>query len=117
MSLNILTISEVASKIKLKDIETTKKWLRNKNITIHKDCKQLFVYEIDVDTEIDKIKVLDLQKKFPNSWQEIYRKITDDFSVYEMVIHSLGLDVLSNPSTRLKPVNKKEHELYNKYKT
>jgi hypothetical protein len=117
MSLNILTINEVSSKIKRKDFDSTKRWLINKNIKIHKDGKQLFVYEIDVDVEIDKIKVKELQVQFPNSWQEIYKKISQDYSVYEMVIHSLGLDYLSQPSTKLRPINTTEKELYNKYKT
>ena len=117
MSLNILTIQEVSTKIKRKDFDSTKKWLFNKNIKIHKDGKQLFVYEIDVDVEIDKIKVKELRVQFPTTWQELYKKIARDYSVYEMVIHSLGIDYMSQPSTKLKPINTTDKELYNKYKT
>lgn len=117
MNLSILTIQEVGAKIKRKDFEATKKWLRNKNITIHKDGKQLFVYEIDVDTEIDKLKVIDLQKKYPDNWQEVYKKIAKEQSVYDMVLHSLGGVVFTRPTTRVHPINKKESEFLNKYKT
>ncbi len=117
MNLNILTIQEVACKIKRRNFKATKKWLQSKNITIHRDSKQLFVYEIDVDTEIDKMKVIDLQKKFPSNWQDVYKKIAKEESVYEMVLHSLGGAVFTRPTTKIKPINKTESDFLNKYKT
>lgn len=116
MSLNILTINEVSAKIKRKNFVSTKNWLLSNNITIHKEGKQLFVFEIDVDTHIDKKKVLELRRQFPNTWQEIYRKIVNDDAVYEMVIHSIGDEnIMLKPTTKIKPISATENELLKKY--
>ena len=116
-SLAILTISDVGPKIKKKDTEAIKKWLEKKNITIYKETKTHFVYEIDVDCEIDKIRVRDLRNKYPNNWKEIYKKITKDNSVYEMVVLSLGGEFIDKPMTKIKTRNAEEEALYKRYST
>jgi len=114
-SLSLLTIPEVALKIKFKDFDATKKWLQQKNITILRDRKPYMVYEIDVDCEIDKGYVKDLRRKYPNDWEEIYKKIAKDDSVYEMVVLSLSGEVRSKPMTKIRPSNVTEHALLKKY--
>ena len=114
-SLAILTISDVGPKIKKKDTEAIKKWLEKKNITIYKETKTHFVYEIDVDCEIDKIRVRDLRNKYPNNWKEIYKKITKDNSVYEMVVLSLGGEFIDKPMTKIKTRNAVEDALFKRY--
>lgn len=113
-SLGILTILEVGQKIKLSDFDAIKRWLVKKGITIYKETKVNFVYEIDVDVEIDKIKVRDLKGKYPNNWQELYKKIAKDEAVYEMVVYSLTGDSLTRPTTKLKLTTQADKELFNK---
>lgn len=115
MCLPTLTIAEVGMEINLKDNEAIKKWLISNGISIHKRGKSLFVYEIDVHCRIDKVKVLELKKQYPNDWIELYKKISKDNAVYEMVVHSLGGKIVAKPSTKVKPVSKSEKELYKKY--
>lgn len=114
-SLTILTISDVGPKIKKKDTDAIKKWLENKNITIYKEAKTHFVYEIDVDCEIDKVRVRDLRNRYPNNWKEIYRKIANDDSVYEMVVLSLGGELIDKPMTKIKTINPVEEALFKRY--
>ena len=114
-SLAILTISDVGPKIKKKDTDAIKKWLEKKNITIYKETKTHFVYEIDVDCEIDKIRVRDLRNKYPNNWKEIYKKIAKDNSVYEMVVLSLGGEFIDKPMTKIKTRNAVEEALFKRY--
>ena len=116
-SLTILTISEVGPKIKKKDTDAIKKWLETKNITIYKETKTHFVYEIDVDCEIDKVRVRDFRNKYPNNWKEIYKKIAKDDSVYEMVVLSLGSEFIDKPMTKIKTRNAEEEALYKRYST
>jgi len=113
-SLTILSILEVADKLKLKDFDATKRWLEKKGIAIYKETKTHFVYEIDVDVEIDKTRVKDLQNKYPNNWEELYKKIAKDDSVYEMVVYSLVGESVARPTTKLKLTNQDDKELYKK---
>lgn len=113
-SLGILTILEVGPKIKLTDFDAIKKWLNKKGITIYKETKVHFVYEIDVDVEIDKIRVKDLKVKNPNNWQELYKMIAKDNAVYEMVVSSLVGDYVARPTTKLKLTTDADKELFKK---
>lgn len=114
-SLSTLTLAEVGVKIKIKDVEAIKRWLKNNNITIHKFSKTNYVYQIDVDCVIDKVRARELMKQYPNNWQAVYRKIVKNNDVYEMVVLSLTGVLSIKPTTRIKPVNKSETELYKRY--
>jgi hypothetical protein len=116
-SLALLTLPEVGSRIKIKDIESIKRWLSKYNIMMYKLSKQICVYEIDLDCEIDKIRVRDLRMQHPNNWEEVYKSIAKDKSVFEMVVISLGGEVTNKPSTRVKLKSNYEKELLKKYNT
>ena len=113
-SLGLLTILEVGKKIKLSDFEAIKRWLEKKGIIIYKETKVHFVYEIDVDVEIDKIRVKDLKAKNPNNWQELYKMIAKDNAVYEMVVFILNGETVSRPTTKLKMTTEADKDLYKK---
>ncbi len=113
-SLGLLTILEVGKKIKLSDFDAIKRWLDKKGITIYKETKVHFVYEIDVDVEIDKIRVKDLKAKNPNNWQELYKMIAKDNAVYDMVVFILNGETVSRPTTKLKMTTEADKDLYKK---
>ena len=113
-SLGLLTILEVAKKIKLSNFDASKKWLEKKGIKIYKETKTHLVYEIDVDVEIDKNKVKDLRIKYPNNWEQLYKKIAKDDSVYEMVVFILNGETVSRPTTKLKLTSEADKDLYKK---
>lgn len=113
--LTTLSFAQVGEKINLKDYNSIKKWLTSKDITIHKIGRFPFVYEIDVDCAIDKVKVLELKKQYPIDWIELYKKMSIDDAVYEMVIYSLKGETNTVPTTKIKPRNESEFELYKKY--
>ena len=114
-SLTILSIQEVSSKIKKKDLDATRKWLEKREIPIYKDSKPHYVYEVDVDCEIDKTRVRTLRNKYPNNWEQVYKKIARDTSVYEMVVLSLDGEVFTKPTSKIKPQNNNERDLYKRY--
>jgi hypothetical protein len=113
-SLGLLTILEVGKKIKLSDFDAIKRWLDKKGITIYKETKVHFVYEIDVDVEIDKIRVKDLKAKNPNNWQELYKMIAKDNAVYEMVVYDLAGVTVTRPTTKIKLTSEADKDLYKK---
>lgn len=110
-SLVILTIPEVASKIKLKDFDATKNWLTQKSIKMFKETKQLFVYELDVDVEIDLIYAKELKRKFPLHWLQIYKSISKDIAVFEMVKLRLEAVTSSKPKTKILLKTKEDNEI------
>lgn len=116
-NLRILTITEVAERIKTKDSIATKKWLEKKGIKIYTDTKTHYVYEIDVAVEIDKPWVINLMNKYPENWKEVYKKTVKDNTVYEMVLLSLGEEICSLPSTKIKRLNETDMKLFKKLTT
>jgi hypothetical protein len=113
-SLDTLTLPQVAEKINVKDIETAKKWLVEQGIKIHKFTKTAFVYQIEVDSQIDKPFVQQLRNKYPDKWKERYRDVVKDLSVYNLTITLLEDDISPIPRVKSSRVNKKDEERYKK---
>lgn len=112
-----LNFTQVGGKINLKDYDAIKKWLISKDISIHKIGRFQYVYEIDVDCAIDTVKVLELKKQYPNDWVELYKRISVDKAVYELVVHNLKGSISTKPTTKVKPISESDCELYKKYST
>lgn len=110
-NLSVLTIPEVAAKLKLINNEAAKKWLEKSGIRVHKFSKQNLVYEIEVICEIDKPFVRALKLKYPSKWRDIYRRLVKDYMVYELLILQLEGELDYFPTTRVKR-NKGDEKLY-----
>ncbi|WP_432220941.1 hypothetical protein ACRASX_08855 [Flavobacterium sp. TMP13] len=113
-SLCTLSLHEVGFMINMRDIDCVKRWLTSNNIKIYKRSKFNYVYKIDVECEIDKVRVRDLRVSHPNEWEMRYKIIAKDDAVYEMVVLSLGGEVCIMPSTRVIKKNKRDVELFKK---
>lgn len=112
-NLSILTIPEVAVKLKLTNNEAAKKWLEKRGIRIHKFSKQNLVYEIEVICEIDKPFVKALRLKYPIEWKNIYRRLVKDYKVYELLILQLEGELDYIKTTKVKRINESDEKLYN----
>ena len=113
-SLDTLTLPQVAEKINVKDIETAKKWLVERGIKIHKFTKTPFVYQIEVDSQIDKPFVQQLRNKYPDTWKDRYRDVVKDLSVYNLTITLLEDEISPIPRVKCSKINKKDQERYKK---
>ncbi len=111
-SLSILTISEVAAKLKLLNNATAKRWLERKGVLIHKFSKQNIVYEIEVICEIDKPFVKSLKLKYPSKWKKIYRNLVKDENAYDLMVLQLDGEFDFKPTTKVKR-NVEDEKLYN----
>ena len=111
-SLDTLTLPQVAEKINVKDIETAKKWLVEQGIKIHKFTKTPFVYQIEVDSQIDKPFVQQLRNKYPDKWKDRYRDVVKDLSVYNLTITLLEDEISPVPAARATMINKKDEKRY-----
>ena len=112
--LDTLTLAQVAERINVKNIETAKKWLMINGIKIHKFINSLFVYQIEVDSQIDKPFVQQLRNKYPDKWKDRYRDVVKDLSVYNLTITLLEDEISPIPRVKSSRVNKKDEERYKK---
>jgi len=113
-SLDTLTLAQVAEKIYVKNIETAKKWLMEKGIKIHRFLNNSFVYQIEVDSHIDKPFVQQLRNKYPDKWKERYRDVAKDLPVYNFTITLLEDEVSYTPLVKASKINNKDLERYKK---
>ena len=111
-SLDTLTLPQVAEKINVKDIETAKKWLVERGIKIHKFTRTPFVYQIEVDSHIDKPYVQQLRNRYPDKWKDCYRDVVKDLSVYNLTITLLEDEISPVPAARATRINKKDEKRY-----
>ena len=110
--LDTLTLAQVAERINVKDIETAKKWLMINGIKIHRFINSLFVYQIEVDSQIDKPYVQQLRNKYPDKWKDRYRDVVKDLSVYNLTITLLEDEISPIPRVKSSNINKKDEERY-----
>ena len=110
--LDTLTLAQVAERINVKDIETAKKWLMINGIKIHRFINSLFVYQIEVDSQIDKPYVQQLRNKYPDKWKDRYKDVVKDLSVYNLTITLLEDEISPVPAARATRINKKDEKRY-----
>ena len=110
--LDTLTLAQVAERINVKNIETVKKWLMTNGIKIHRFINGLFVYQIEVDSQIDKPYVQQLRNKYPDKWKDRYRDVVKDLSVYNLTITLLEDEISPMPRIKSSNINKKDEERY-----
>ncbi len=113
-NLEILSISEVAERLKKKDNTATKKWLERRGVRIYAESKSHYVYEIDLAVELDKPWVRSLIHKYPDNWKDIYRGIAKDKSVCDLVLLSLGEEINYLPKTKVKKMDENDKKLFKK---
>ena len=110
--LDTLTLAQVAERINVKNIETAKKWLMINGIKIHRFINSLFVYQIEVDSQIDKPYVQQLRNKYPDKWKDRYKDVVKDLSVYNLTITLLEDEISPIPRIKSSNINKKDEERY-----
>lgn len=111
-SLETLTLEQVSERIHASNEKSTRKWLEERRIKIYRHARVSFVYQIEVDSEIDKPFVISLRNKFPDKWKERYRDIVKDISVYNHTISTIEDTPIPIPSVRARRINKKDQERY-----
>jgi len=115
ISLDTLTIAQVAEKIHAKDCATARKWLVENGIKIHRFPSHHYVYAIEVASNIDKPFVQNLRAKYPDKWKDRYRDIVKDLSVYKLTLSMLEDEIPSTPSVKVSKINKKDEARYKKF--
>jgi len=111
-STGMIPVHQVSEMMSFKSINTTMKWLENNNVKIHRIANKKYVFEIEVLSEIDKLQVKELKRRFPDRWVEMYRTIASNPKVCELVLLQIGDEPVQNTGyTMVKVKNKKEEDL------
>lgn len=113
-SLDILTLPQVAERINVRSVDSAIKWLKEMGIKIHRFNQSPYVYQIEVDSCIDKPFVQNLRNRFPDKWKDRYREVVKDLSVYNLTITLLEDETSPIPRVKCSKINKKDQERYKK---
>ncbi len=109
--LALVTMSEVAERISLKDSEAAKRWCLSNDITVHKLSKKDFVYEFDLEYHTSKPFVFDIQRRHPNDWKEILRDVLNWDALYNYFLLNLGEPRNDGALAEIAPSDKEQEEL------
>jgi hypothetical protein len=111
-SLDTLTLEQVSEKIHSTNERTTRRWLEECGIKVYRFARKSFVYQVEVESEIDKPFVLHLRNQHPDKWKERYRDIVKDLAVYNLLVSKIEDNPTPIPSVRARRINKKDEERY-----
>lgn len=111
-SLDTLTLEQVTERIHSTNERATRKWLKECGIKVYRFARKSFVYQIEVESEIDKQFALNLRTKFPDKWKERYRNVVKDLIVYDLVVSRIDDTPTPTPSIRARRINKKDEDRY-----
>lgn len=108
----LISLEEIAPLIHRTNKISIKKWLEENNIHFQKIGKHCYSLEAEVKCEILKGYAKSIQKKYPETWMELLKKIASDDIVYEMLLNKLSTEKYTQyPTTKLTLKSKKEKEL------
>lgn len=109
----ILSIAEVSEIIGYKNDRTTRNWLKKMDIKVHLLAKKSFVYQIEFDFELDKPMVIELKRKHPLRWKEMYRCIVKDDNLYNLMVFEVDQMTSFTPTTKVSLKNESDKKLLN----
>jgi hypothetical protein len=88
-SLDTLTLEQVSERIHSTNERTTRRWLEECGIKVYRFARKSFVYQVEVESEIDKPFVLHLRNHHPDKWKERYRDVVKDLAVYNLLVSKI----------------------------
>ena len=113
-SLDTLTLEQVSERIHSTNERTTRRWLEECGIKVYRFARRSFVYQVEVESEIDKPFVLHLRNHHPDKWKDRYRDVVKDLAVYNLLVSKIEDTPTPTPTVRARSVNKKDEDWYKK---
>jgi len=111
--LKMIHLDEVGDKLNLRDRNAIRKWLRSEAIGLHKMGKKFLVYEIELDYALAKPYVMSLRRKFPNKWQQLYKFVCKDQSLYDYTLFLMEEEPELMQLTKVVPQSREDKKLLN----
>ena len=113
-SLDTLTLEQVSERIHSANERTTRRWLEECGIKVYRFARRSFVYQVEVESEIDKPFVLNLRNYHPDKWKERYRDVVKDLAVFNLLVSKIEDTPTPTPTVRARSINKKDEDWYKK---
>lgn len=113
-SLDTLTLEQVSERIHSTNERTTRRWLEECGIKVYRFARRSFVYQVEVESEIDKPFVLHLRNHHPDKWKERYRDVVKDLAVFNLLVSKIEDTPTLTPTVRARSINKKDEDWYKK---
>ena len=113
-SLDTLTMEQVSERIHSTNERTTRRWLEECGIKVYRFARRSFVYQVEVESEIDKPFVLHLRNHHPDKWKERYRDVVKDLAVFNLLVSKIEDTPTPTPTVRARSINKKDEDWYKK---
>jgi hypothetical protein len=113
-SLDTLTLEQVSERIHSTNERTTRRWLEECGIKVYRFARKSFVYQVEVESEIDKPFVLHLRNHHPDKWKERYRDVVKDLAVFNLLVSKIEDTPTPTPTVRARSINKKDEDWYKK---
>ena len=113
-SLDTLTLEQVSERIHSTNERTTRRWLEECGIKVYRFARRSFVYQVEVESEIDKPFVLHLRNHHPDKWKERYRDVVKDLAVYNLLVSKIEDTPTPTTTVRARSINKKDEDWYKK---
>ena len=113
-SLDTLTLEQVSERIHSTNERTTRRWLEECGIKVYRFARRSFVYQVEVESEIDKPFVLHLRNHHPDKWKERYRDVVKDLAVFNLLVSKIEDTPTPTPTVRARSINKKDEDWYKK---
>jgi hypothetical protein len=109
--LKFMTMKQVGDEINLRGPKAIRKWLVERGITIHKLSSKSYVYKIDFDLQSDKPLVMNLRRTNPQNWKEMYRAITPNDALFNLMMLEMEQEVFHLPTTKVSIRSKNDEKL------
>jgi hypothetical protein len=109
--LKFMTMKQVGDEINLRGPKSIRKWLVERCITIHKLSSKSYVYKIDFDLQSDKPLVMNLRRTNPQNWKEMYRAITPNDALFNLMMLEMEQEVFHLPTTKVSVRSKNDEKL------
>jgi predicted pyridoxine 5'-phosphate oxidase superfamily flavin-nucleotide-binding protein len=111
-SLDTLTLEQVSERIHSTNERTTRRWLEDCGVKVYRFARKSFVYQVEVEAEIDKPFVINLRNQYPDKWKERYRDVVKDLAVYNLLVSKMEDTLTPIPTARARNINKKDEQRY-----
>ena len=86
----ILDLSQVADRIKVKDVDAVQRWCQANDVSIYKFTKKYFVYRFDFEYAVGKPFVVGLIKKHPDCWKDMLRELIKWDALYHYFLFNFS---------------------------
>lgn len=104
-----MAAGEIISK---KDRDAIVSWLNNNDVKIHKE-KHYYVFQLEVQMQYLKPLVLDCKKRYPHLWKDKLKILCEgNRQLCELFLIEMDNEQSASPTTKFKPKNKQQEDLY-----